>query len=684
MKIEPFPWLRDYLVDMNKLYTELTLEKIKNTILGEKFKHIENYEQIFQCDSDSDSDWEAEEECSADEGSLILGREPVKSTLGRKRILLNADPGMGKTTLGKKIGFDRARGILKQFSVIFFIALKLVKPGEAIENIIIQQHPELEGLHVSPEKVSAMFEKFGNMCVLFLDGLDEHDLGQNEDVMKMIGNQKLLDCGIVVSCRPHSVIEVEQHFATVIRVDGFTETEATKFVSNFFTDSRKITQILQFKLSGSREDFPVHKCPILLSFLCLLVKEEEIDLSDTRLTVGDLYLRMVKCLYKKFTIRKGIQFKECAFVKVIKSVARLALQTLLSNNPLVQRSKVTDIVGNLAFDYGFFTGHENFRPSSDPTADTCVTYAHRSLEEFFGLFGFLQALDDGKSIDDILGSDCKKPIFMVNPLVLKFCLWIMAKEYFESSKQIYDTLTSYVAKRIDRYILDTEIVGQLFPAINSGNLWPDDKELLVKFFKEVFQKCADIRILHIPAIDSYCNDEPTARNQVNTMLERLSPNILDKLTVLTIIDGVGCDVNIDLRSEFNIVIKTGRKRDPLEISNLLLTKYNLLKRNPHVYITWTMSQSHEDLMPMMTNQIKEFRLYAEYSKCTLFASAGVPFCPHFTHFIASGFRIDPPVPSAFMNAVKVGNLPNLRRIELRSCTLSNCEWPEVLEFSLWR
>ena len=63
---------------------------------------------------------------------------------------------------------------------------------------------------------------------------------------------------------------------------------------------------------------------------------------------------------------------------------------------------------------------------TDPTADIYVTYAHRSLEEFFGSFGFLQALDDGKSIDDILGSECKEPIFMTNPLVLKFCLWLLS------------------------------------------------------------------------------------------------------------------------------------------------------------------------------------------------------------------------------------------------------------------
>ena len=36
-----------------------------------------------------------------------------------------------------------------------------------------------------------------------------------------------------------------------------------------------------------------------------------------------------------------------------------------------------------------------------------------------------------------------------------------------------------------------------------------------------------------------------------------------------------------------------------------------------------------------------------------------------------------------MKAVKEGKLPNLRRIEVNNCSLSNYEWPEVPEFSLW-
>ena len=133
------------------------------------------------------------------------------------KILMKGDPGMGKSTLGKKMGFDWARGIFKVYSVVFFVALKLVKPGEPIENVILQQHPELQGLNVSPRKVSAMFEKFGNRCLLILDGLDEHGLGQNEDVLRIIRDEKWLDCGVVVSSRPHSTNEVEQYLASHVK-----------------------------------------------------------------------------------------------------------------------------------------------------------------------------------------------------------------------------------------------------------------------------------------------------------------------------------------------------------------------------------------------------------------------------------------------------------------------------------
>ena len=60
------------------------------------------------------------------------------------RVLLKAEPGFGKTTFSHKIKGDWARGLFTTFSIVFFVSLKLVRPGDAIENIIIQQTPPLK------------------------------------------------------------------------------------------------------------------------------------------------------------------------------------------------------------------------------------------------------------------------------------------------------------------------------------------------------------------------------------------------------------------------------------------------------------------------------------------------------------------------------------------------------------
>ena len=40
MKIEVAPWIKEYVVDMEELYTELTLEKIHNKVAGQNCKVI--------------------------------------------------------------------------------------------------------------------------------------------------------------------------------------------------------------------------------------------------------------------------------------------------------------------------------------------------------------------------------------------------------------------------------------------------------------------------------------------------------------------------------------------------------------------------------------------------------------------------------------------------------------------
>ena len=81
-------------------------------------------------------------------------------------------------------------------------------------------------------------------------------------------------------------------FLPIISVEGLTRSEARKFANRIVHDERKVEQILDFNPTGDKEEVSLCKCPILLSFICMLVREKALDLSDTSMSTGEIYTRM--------------------------------------------------------------------------------------------------------------------------------------------------------------------------------------------------------------------------------------------------------------------------------------------------------------------------------------------------------------------------------------------------------
>ena len=118
------------------------------------------------------------------EGQLRTNFARKQSIFGNsgQRILVEGDIATGKTVMSKKIAWDWAKGDFSRFDIVFYISLKLVRPGDTLEQVIIDQY-QLVGVTVS--KLTRILDKIGDKCLFILDGLDEHVQGWSSEFIEM-------------------------------------------------------------------------------------------------------------------------------------------------------------------------------------------------------------------------------------------------------------------------------------------------------------------------------------------------------------------------------------------------------------------------------------------------------------------------------------------------------------------
>ena len=77
--------------------------------------------------------------------------------------------GSGKSRVARKIQRDWIKDILVTFSVVFLISVKLVNPGEAIENVIVQQYCLSKD---DKHKVLDLLQNPNRKCCIILDAVE--------------------------------------------------------------------------------------------------------------------------------------------------------------------------------------------------------------------------------------------------------------------------------------------------------------------------------------------------------------------------------------------------------------------------------------------------------------------------------------------------------------------------------
>ena len=668
MKMEVAPWIADDLIDIDFLYTDLTLERVYNELVRPK-SNLSDYKEIF-VDSDSN-------------GRRVL--PCLTSEAEGDRFLLTGDPGMGKTTLTKMIAFDWARESFKKFSMIFLVPLKLVNPGESIERAIIQQTPVLESSGLEEGQLRNILEKYVNRCLLILDGLDENAIDDrvNDDVIKIIRKRRLPRCHVFVTSRPHSTKSLEIVFKKIVRVNGFSPEKAKEFASKILKNSTLENQVLAFNPGNFADKRTLCSCPILLSFICSLAKEGKIDLSNDDINIGEVYTKMMHSLYQKFKIRHEQDGGFLPFQRVIAKVGKIALQTLLSGKNTQKKSEIDEEVGAYAFHYGLMIGDKNSNKlRGTSTADINVSFAHQSMKEYLGAFHFIQELDEMEEKDmKSLQGDHAEPIFMRNPLFLHFCLWFLYKSEkqereerhfeFQNIESVRDTMQNYFVKQIDVTTLVAEEVAKKFHVMNLEEIHEKQDELRLQFFQDILSKCSKVKVLQFEN-----------KNLLDWVLKSMRP-VLPSMTCITVKDCfvmsrdhdlITIDRDYDPDTDISVDRSHKEKLESCEARNAISILGNYVGDLGEKLSLHTNTFTNEDTLTLLSQlnhtYVHEVRVCGKYceGKPNSIERKTLPLFEHLKHLSFAFIEFDKNNISSLSDASQRKMLPCLTHLKFIHCT----------------
>ena len=181
--------------------------------------------------------------------------KPHENCPNPRTVLIEGDPGMGKTTYCNKLAFDWATGedFLK-FKLV--LLLRCCDINSNLSDAIVHQILPSDMQEQEREKFFDFIKRNQSNILLVLDGLDELPSGKLPEIQDIIKGKiaMLHKCPLVVTARHEAGTEVMKYCDTLLEIEGFTGADASEFIQKFFHEKGEQGAKMAQNLLGKLEE----------------------------------------------------------------------------------------------------------------------------------------------------------------------------------------------------------------------------------------------------------------------------------------------------------------------------------------------------------------------------------------------------------------------------------------------
>ena len=326
-----------------------------------------------------------------------------------RKLLIEGDPGMGKTTYLQKLAYDWANkqnewdASFPEIEVLLLLRCNDIKSSiwEAIDDQILPEDID--------EKAKETFFKYikenQSKVLLLLDGLDEADPCEQDIYLSLVTCKLLSACHVVITSRHKVGKKVSLHCHTLWEIVGFTKEDSKSFIRKYFQGKDHLAEkFIKYYVEDWYADPPdpldrgladLAKNPLNLTLLCCIFEDSKNVFHQCRTR---LYIEIVLLVLRRYVEKNELKSSNdqdliSVYREELKLLGRFSLHSLHERKWYFEKEKDIDNFGFLSFQQG---------GTRSKPCTRCV-FSHKSFQEFFaGFYLAFQVIDGQIDFADVL------------------------------------------------------------------------------------------------------------------------------------------------------------------------------------------------------------------------------------------------------------------------------------------